>query len=95
MVSRTQIARSIMFRESGIKSAVAFFNISFSISICCRFFFSSRISICARAIGETFGVLLSVAIAGTKNISTRVSSEAADIFLFQSLTLHYNLRTYR
>ncbi|MCV8366555.1 hypothetical protein OIM81_23065, partial [Escherichia coli] len=41
-----------------IKSAVAFSNISFSISIRCRFFLSSRISICSGVIREAFGVLL-------------------------------------
>ncbi len=46
-----------LFRESDIKSAVAFFNISFSISIRCSFFFSSCISICSGVIGEAFGVL--------------------------------------
>ena len=45
-----------LFRESDIKSAVAFFNISFSISIRCSFFLSSRISICSGVIGEAFGV---------------------------------------
>ncbi|AUL69814.1 hypothetical protein BVL39_17625 [Escherichia coli] len=47
-----------LFRESDIKSAVAFSNISFSISIRCRFFLSSRISICSGVIREAFGVLL-------------------------------------
>lgn len=46
-----------LFRESDIKSAVVFFNISFSVSIDWSFFFSSRISICSGAIGEVFGVL--------------------------------------
>ena len=46
-----------LFRESDIKSAVAFFNISFSISMRCSFFLSSRISICSGVIGEAFGVL--------------------------------------
>jgi intracellular multiplication protein IcmO len=45
-----------LFRESDIKSAVAFFNISFSISMRCSFFLSSRISICSGVIGEAFGV---------------------------------------
>ncbi|VCZ65876.1 hypothetical protein BANRA_05449 [Escherichia coli] len=40
-----------LFRESDIKSAVAFFNISFSISMRCSFFLSSRISICSGVIG--------------------------------------------
>lgn len=43
-----------LFRESDIKSAVAFFNISFSISIRCSFFLRSRISICSGVIGEAF-----------------------------------------
>ncbi len=46
-----------LFRESDIKSAVAFFNISLSISMRCSFFLSSRISICSGVIGEAFGVL--------------------------------------
>ena len=47
-----------LFRESDIKSAVvAFFNISFSISMRCSFFLSLRISICSGVIGEAFGVL--------------------------------------
>mgnify|MGYP006933262763 CR=1 FL=1 len=41
-----------LFRESDIKSAVAFFNISFSISIRCSFFLSSRISICSGVMGR-------------------------------------------
>lgn len=45
-----------LFRESDIKIAVAFFNISFSISIRCSFFFSSRILIGYGVIGEAFGV---------------------------------------
>ena len=43
-----------LFRESDIKSAVAFFSISFSISIRCSFFFSSRISICSGVMGAAF-----------------------------------------
>lgn len=45
-----------LFRESDIKSAVACFNISFFISMRCNFYFSSRISICSRVVGEAFGV---------------------------------------
>ncbi|ENC38790.1 putative k88 fimbrial protein A [Escherichia coli P0299917.10] len=51
------VAEPVSSRESDIKSAVAFFNISFSISMRCSFFLSSRISICSGVIGEAFGVL--------------------------------------
>ncbi len=45
-----------LFRESDIKRAVAFFNISLCSSRRASFFFSSRISICSGVIGEAWGV---------------------------------------
>lgn len=46
-----------LFRESDIKSAVAFLIFNSSLSMRCSFFLSSRISICSGVIGEAFGVL--------------------------------------
>lgn len=45
-----------LLRESDIKSAVAFFNISHYISIRCSLFLSSRISICSGVMGEVLGI---------------------------------------
>ena len=76
-----------LFRESDIKSAVAFFNISFSISMRCSFFLRSRISICSGVIGEAFWCFALTLITQLFDPSCHCGKDQTSIALAASATV--------